>query len=53
MIEELKKTRQIRIEICKSCPDLSKILGGICKKCGCSVITKTWVPNEKCPINKW
>jgi hypothetical protein len=45
------KTREERISICKSCPNLSGI--NICKLCGCFMPFKTWLSNQHCPDGKW
>ena len=41
-----------RYDICSSCEFLS-LPSNRCKKCGCFMGIKTWMPNERCPINKW
>lgn len=41
-----------RLEICKSCDRLSKLLLK-CKECGCYMVIKVNMPNEKCPLDKW
>jgi hypothetical protein len=39
-----------RLNICKGCPEYT---GLTCKKCGCVMAVKVYVPEAKCPINKW
>jgi hypothetical protein len=53
MSETLKEKREARLDICKACPELSRLLGGTCKKCGCNMLAKTWIPISTCPIGKW
>jgi hypothetical protein len=48
-----KNVREERLVICKSCPELAKLLGGICKKCGCNMVAKTWLASAECPLEKW
>jgi hypothetical protein len=48
-----KSVREERLVICKSCPELAKLLGGICKKCGCNMVAKTWLVSAECPLKKW
>lgn len=49
----ITETRNERLAICKSCPNLAKLLGGVCRKCGCNMVAKTWIPISKCPEGKW
>jgi hypothetical protein len=44
--------RQQRLTICQRCEHLSKTFE-ICKLCGCTVRSKTWLPSQTCPINNW
>lgn len=39
-----------RMQHCRTCREL---FGVFCQKCGCYVLAKTRVPDEKCPMNKW
>lgn len=48
-IEDYKKDR---LNICNKCIYLVKS-AKICKKCMCFVKVKTFIPTQKCPINKW
>jgi len=41
-----------RYSICAACEFLYKPTD-TCKKCGCFMQYKTWLPGQKCPINKW
>jgi hypothetical protein len=43
---------KVRLDICKSCPELTKITMQ-CKKCGCFMVAKTKLEISKCPIGKW
>ena len=47
-----RSVRESRLEICNSCEFLFKPTNS-CKKCGCFVDAKTWIPSTECPINKW
>jgi hypothetical protein len=57
---------KLRIKQCKDCPfgkesRALKLINGhahyqadvYCSKCGCPVLQKTLVVDEKCPIGKW
>lgn len=44
--------KKIRLDICKQCDYLLKP-AHICRKCMCFVKVKTFIPTQKCPINKW
>lgn len=41
-----------RFGICTSCPEFNEILQN-CKLCGCFMRVKTWMPEQKCPVDKW
>lgn len=43
---------QKRLNICKACPHLNKVLNN-CKKCGCFVAYKTKYKQEACPEGYW
>jgi hypothetical protein len=43
---------EVRLNICKSCPELIKITSQ-CKQCGCLMNFKTKLESAKCPIGKW
>jgi len=43
-------TAKLRMDICKSCPELSWYF---CNNCGCYMPFKTRLRGAKCPINKW
>jgi hypothetical protein len=47
-----EEERNTRYNICQQCEWLWKPTGS-CKKCGCFVAVKTYLPNESCPIKKW
>lgn len=46
-----KKTRSVRINTCKECPELSELL--FCKQCNCFMPVATWISYKKCKIDKW
>jgi hypothetical protein len=39
-----------RLEICNIC---QFNMGGICVRCGCILVAKTKLKNQKCPMGKW
>lgn len=45
-------TKENRMSICLSCPDLIKLTNQ-CKNCGCFMDFKTALEASKCPIGKW
>lgn len=47
-----EEERNIRYDICKSCEWLFTPTNS-CKKCGCFMALKTYMPNQSCPIGKW
>lgn len=47
--EDIQKQRY---DICSACEFLL-MPSNRCQKCGCFMGVKTWMPNQKCPINKW
>lgn len=47
-----ESTRSGRLEICLNCENLLQATQQ-CKKCGCFVQAKTWLPSQKCPVGKW
>jgi rRNA maturation endonuclease Nob1 len=47
--EEIQNTR---MAICDQCEEFFKPLK-TCKKCGCFMVAKTYIPSARCPINKW
>lgn len=53
VIKVTKEIRTKRLDTCKKCPELALFLGGICKKCGCAMLVKTWIESAECPSNKW
>ena len=44
--------QQERYSVCQSCEHLYRPTD-TCKKCGCFMQVKTWMPNQSCPIKKW
>ena len=44
--------KEIRLEICNQCIYRIKA-ADICRKCMCFIKVKTFIPTQKCPINKW
>lgn len=43
-----------RLNICKGCPFLTKIVGiDQCEKCSCLISLKAKLKDEKCPEGKW
>lgn len=46
---DVQKTRW---EICLGCEHLFRQTS-TCKQCGCFMQVKTWMPDQKCPIDKW
>lgn len=47
-----KEEAAIRLDICKSCPELIQGLLQ-CKKCGCFMKAKTMIKHSECPLHKW
>jgi hypothetical protein len=47
-----KEEAAIRLDICKSCPELIQSLLQ-CKKCGCFMKAKTMIKHSECPLHKW
>jgi hypothetical protein len=53
--EKIKLTeeqRNVRYDICKSC-EWFFTPTSTCKKCGCFMAMKTYLPAKSCPIGKW
>lgn len=46
------EVREERFNICRSCEHLFHPTMN-CKKCGCFTAAKTWLPRQKCPVDKW
>lgn len=42
--------REQRLSTCTLC---SEFFSGRCRKCGCYMVLKTWLPLQHCPIGKW
>ncbi len=51
-IEEIKKRRSDRLEICRGCEFFNKLTTQ-CNKCGCIMSVKTLFQENTCPIGKW
>jgi hypothetical protein len=57
--EVVEDFAKVRLDICRTCPDLlilvktKRKLGGICKHCGCPPISKARVKDEHCKLNNW
>jgi hypothetical protein len=43
--------KEVRMGICKQCPELTKI--NRCRKCGCFMTLKITLTGAKCPLGKW
>lgn len=53
--KQLKVSPEIqkeRMDTCLACEKLYKPTS-TCKVCGCFMQVKTWLPEVKCPIDKW
>jgi tetratricopeptide (TPR) repeat protein len=44
------QARTERLATCTACPHHT---GVRCRLCGCFTAVKTWLPHERCPIEKW
>jgi tetratricopeptide (TPR) repeat protein len=44
------EARSERLAVCNACPHHT---GVRCRLCGCFTAVKTWLPHERCPIEKW
>ena len=44
--------RNDRFDTCKSCEHLYEPTS-TCKKCGCFMAVKTYLPSAQCPMGKW
>lgn len=47
-----EEERNLRYDICKKCEWLFAPTNS-CKKCGCFMAVKTYIPYQSCPIGKW
>lgn len=49
--------RQQRLATCQTCDQRYHLKLGVegCKQwnCSCPILTKTWLPQTRCPLNKW
>ena len=43
--------RAQRWETCQGCEHLTAM--NRCRKCGCFMELKTWMPEQECPLQKW
>lgn len=46
------EVKEERLNICLDCEDLFRPTK-TCKLCGCFMDVKTWLPTQKCPVDKW
>lgn len=46
------EVHQMRWNTCLGCENLIRV-SSTCKVCGCYMKYKTWIPEEKCDIEKW
>jgi hypothetical protein len=46
------KIQKERFDICLGC-EYFRPTSETCKVCGCFMKVKTWMANQKCPVNKW
>lgn len=61
LVKQLKKLvsveeREAKMQICRACPEFyhdSRIKASRCRKCGCVMEAKTWIPGQHCPLKKW
>jgi hypothetical protein len=47
-----EEEQTLRFDICKSCEHFISLTTQ-CKKCGCVMKAKTYLPYAECPIGKW
>ena len=52
MIKVPASVRDQRMDICRGCEHLNPNLNR-CNLCGCFMELKTWLPGQKCPVDKW
>lgn len=45
-----QKIQKERIKTCYGCQEYKH---GVCVKCGCIMLVKTRLADEKCPLGKW
>lgn len=50
-VDQHRAQLAIRIETCKTCPELNRL--GMCRQCGCFMPAKTRIKSASCPIGKW
>ena len=51
-ITEEQTSMKTRMAVCKACDFFNPTLT-LCKKCGCVMSIKAFLPKSKCPIGKW
>ena len=49
---KLRAMSKKRMDICNNCPSFIKD-SKRCKECGCFLVIKTRMENQKCPKDKW
>lgn len=47
-----EEERDARYDICKGCEHMFKPTS-TCKKCGCFMAVKSYLPSAECPLGKW
>lgn len=55
ILQSFKVTDQVqemRMSICRQCDQFYEPLK-TCKKCGCYMVAKAYLPSSRCPLNKW
>lgn len=55
LLDKIKVSPEIqkeRYDICLGCDKLYKPTSS-CRVCGCFMQLKTWMPEQRCPLNKW
>lgn len=53
--EQIKVPSEVREERLNTCLDCEELFRptNTCKMCGCFMDIKTWMPSQKCPMDKW
>lgn len=55
LLDRIKVSPEIqkeRYDICLGCDKLYKPTSS-CRVCGCFMQLKTWMPEQRCPLDKW
>jgi hypothetical protein len=47
-----EEERNVRFDVCLTCEHLIHLTNQ-CKKCGCFMKAKTYIPSAECPVGKW